>query len=170
METQKPVYITGKCRWACLLEPNTTYDPVWSIQVQVNDDNREIIENAFIDYDDGGKAYSLPINNKDDGWGDFVTIKRKVLRKDGTQKSPPIVRDSQNNPWDNKLIGNDSVVNVRAMPYRWSHKNTAGIGSDLQAVQVVDLIEFNKGGDVNFDIVPGGYVSETSSEEIPFAS
>ena len=68
-----PIYISGKCHYASIIEPNTKFDPVWSIQVEVNDDNRAVIEQA-----------GLPINNKGDDRGDFVTIKRKVLRKDGS--------------------------------------------------------------------------------------
>ena len=89
------IYITGKCHYASITEPNTKFEPVWSIQVEVNDDNRSIIEKA-----------GLSIANKSDDRGDFVTIKRKVLRKDGTQRQGPVVKDSQNNNWDGKLIAN----------------------------------------------------------------
>ncbi len=41
-----PVYITGKCHYASITEPNTKFDPVWSIQVEVNDDNREVVEKS----------------------------------------------------------------------------------------------------------------------------
>ena len=40
------IYITGKCHYASITEPNTKFEPVWSIQVEVNDDNRSIIEKA----------------------------------------------------------------------------------------------------------------------------
>ena len=81
-----PIFLTGKCHYACIIEPNTKFDPVWSIQIEVDDDNRPTIEDA-----------GLPINNKGDDRNDFVTIKRKVMRKDGTSRRPPIVKDSQNN-------------------------------------------------------------------------
>ena len=65
-----PIYISGKCHYASITEPNTKFDPVWSIQIEVDDDNRSVIEGA-----------GLPIANKGDDRGDFVTIKRKVLRR-----------------------------------------------------------------------------------------
>ena len=101
-----PIYISGKCHYASITEPNTKFEPVWSIQIEVDDNNRSVIESA-----------GLPISNKGDDRGDFVTIKRKVARKDGTQRHGPMVKDSQNNIWDGKLIANGSTVNVKAVPF-----------------------------------------------------
>ena len=148
-----PIYISGKCHYASIIEPNTKFDPVWSIQVEVNDDNRSVIEGA-----------GLPINNKDDDRGDFVTIKRKVLRADGSQRSAPFVKDSQNNPWNGKLIANGSTVNVKATPYEWNYAGKSGVSADLAAVQVVDFIEYTR-ADQDFEPVEGGYVQE---DNVPF--
>ena len=41
----------------------------------------------------------------------------KFARKDGTQRQGPIVKDSQNNNWDGKLIANGSTVNVKACTF-----------------------------------------------------
>ena len=151
-----PIYISGKCHYASITEPNVKFDPVWSIQVEVNDDNRATIE-----------AANLPIANKGDERGDFVTIKRKVMRKDGTERQAPIVKDSQNNLWDGKKIANGSVVNVKAIPYDWNYAGKSGVSSDLAAVQVVDFIEYMDGTE-DFAPVEGGYVQEEASEAIPF--
>ena len=154
-----PIYITGKCHYASITEPNTKFDPVWSIQVEVDDDNRSVIESA-----------GLPIANKGDDRGDFVTIKRKVMRKDGTQRAAPIVKDSQNNLWNGKLVANGSKVNVKAIPYEWDYAGKSGISADLAAVQVVELVEY---GDKGFDVVEGGYVNEAAAEmsdDIPFGN
>ena len=110
-----PIFIIGKCHYASITEPNTKFEPVWSIQVEVNDDNRAIIEEV-----------GLSIANKGDDRGDFVTIKRKVLKKDGTQRQGPVVKDSQNNNWDGKLIANGSTVNVKALPFEWNYAGKSG--------------------------------------------
>ena len=154
-----PVYITGKCHYASLVEPNTKFEPVWSIQIEVDDTIRPVIEGA-----------GLTISNKGDDRGEFVTIKRKVARADGTKKQGPIVKDSQNNNWDGKLIANGSTVNVKAIPFEWSYAGKSGISADLAAVQVVDFIEYSGGSGDDFDVVPGGYVTDTVEEDIPFAS
>jgi len=148
-----PIFITGKCHYASITEPNTKFDPVWSIQVEVDDANRSTIEGA-----------NLPINNKGDDRGDFVTIKRKVMRKDGTQRQPPIVKDSENNLWNGKLIANGSTVNVKAIPFDWEYAGKSGVSADLAAVQVVNFIEYTSGED--FAPVEGGYVQK---ESIPFS-
>ena len=150
-----PVYITGKCHYASITEPNTKFDPVWSIQVEVNDDNREVVEKS-----------GLKVANKGDERGDFVTIKRKVHRKDGTQRNAPLVMDSQNNRWNNdKKIANGSTVNVKAIPYGWDYARKSGISADLAAVQIVDFIEYS-GNQQDFAPVDGGYVQE--AEAVPF--
>jgi|TARA_B100001123_G_C15213777_1_gene988366 hypothetical protein len=145
-----PIYLTGKCHYASLVEPNTKFDPVWTIQIEVNDENRSAIEGA-----------NLPITNKGDDRGDFVIIKRKVFRKDGSERQAPIVKDSQNNPWNNKLIGNGSLVNVKAIPYEWNYAGKTGISADLAAVQVVDFIEYTPSRE-DFDPVDGGYVTDSA--------
>ena len=150
-----PIYITGKCHYASITEPNTKFDPVWSIQVEVNDDNREVVEKS-----------GLKVANKGDERGDFVTIKRKVHRKDGTQRNAPLVMDSQNNRWNNdKKIANGSTVNVKAIPYEWDYAGKSGISADLAAVQIVDFIEYS-GNQQDFAPVDGGYVQE--AEAVPF--
>ena len=150
-----PVYITGKCHYASITEPNTKFDPVWSIQVEVNDDNREVVEKS-----------GLKVANKGDERGDFVTIKRKVHRKDGTQRNAPLVMDSQNNRWNNdKKIANGSTVNVKAIPYEWDYAGKSGISADLAAIQIVDFIEYS-GNQQDFAPVDGGYVQE--AEAVPF--
>ena len=150
-----PIYITGKCHYASITEPNTKFDPVWSIQVEINDDNREVVEKS-----------GLKVANKGDERGDFVTIKRKVHRKDGTQRNAPLVMDSQNNRWNNeKKIANGSTVNVKAIPYEWDYAGKSGISADLAAVQIVDFIEYS-GNQQDFAPVDGGYVQE--AEAVPF--
>tara|TARA_R110001606_G_scaffold183077_1_gene329695 strand:- start:283 stop:801 length:519 start_codon:yes stop_codon:yes gene_type:complete len=162
MPLNDAIYITGKCHYASITEPNTKFEPVWSIQVEVDDTNRATIE-----------AAGLTISNKGDDRNDFVTIKRKVERKDGTIRQGPTVKDSQNNDWDGKLIANGSVVNVKAIPFEWSYAGKSGVSADLAAVQVVDFIEYAGGGSGDdFTVVPGGYVTQGGNidEDIPFAS
>ena len=149
-----PIYITGKCHYASIIEPNTKFDLVWSIQIEVDDNNRSVIEGA-----------NLRITNKGDDRGDYVTIKRKVMRKDGSERKAPIVKDSQNNLWDDKLIANGSLVNVKAIPYEWDYAGKSGVSADLAAVQVVDFIEYAN-SEEDFAPVDGGYVQESAS--VPF--
>ena len=88
------------------------------------------------------------------------------MRKDGTQRQAPIVKDSQNNLWDGKLVANGSTVNVKAIPFEWNYAGNSGVSADLAAVQVVDFIEYSGGGGEDFTPVEGGYVQQ--NEAVPF--
>ena len=68
--------ITGKAYWASVQQPNTTFEPEWGIDILVDDNNREAIQ-----------ADGLTIKNKDDERGDFVHIRQRVKRRDGTGDS-----------------------------------------------------------------------------------
>ena len=144
-EVLTPRIISGKVFWASVIEPNTTFEPAWQVDISLDENTKKLAET------DG-----LTIKNKSDERGDFVTLKRKVMKRDGDKRQPPRVIDSQNNPWDDKLIGNGSICNIKYMPYEWSAAGRSGVSADLLAVQVVDLVEY--GGKTDFEAVDGGYV------------
>jgi len=147
--------ITGKCYWAKVQAPDTVYEPQWSIDICVDDNNREAI------LKDG-----LTIKNKGDERGDFIQIRQKVSRRDGTENNPPIILDAQKNPMT-KLIGNGSIVNVQYTPFEWSMNGKSGVSPLLKKVQVVNLVPYGE----DFDVIEGGYIEGASSiteDEVPF--
>jgi hypothetical protein len=159
----QPLYLTGKCYWASVVEPNITFEPAWQVDLCLDADSKALVEGA-----------GLNVRNKEDERGEFVTLKRKVQGKNGPRQAPTVV-DSQNNPWDKKLIGNGSVVTVKALPFEWNYAGKAGVSADLAAVQVVEFIEYAM--DKDFDVVEGGYVNDASSQmadlesdDIPFGN
>lgn len=150
--------ITGKCKWASVSSPNTTFeDPVWTIDVSLDEENLKVVQN------DG-----LNVKNKNDDRGDFVTIKRKVHGKYGPNQAPELV-DSKRTPMLNTLIGNGSLVKVIYRPYDWSFGKKTGISGDLKKVQVLELVPYSSDKEEmeDFDVVDSGYVSD---DDIPFAS
>ena len=154
--------ITGTAYWAAITNPNTTFDSdgIWSIDVaNLDKKNLEMV-----------KKDELAIKNKGDDRGDFVTVKRRVRRKDGSLNRAPDLVDGQKRTMTNTLIGNGSKVNVHYTTYEWEFKGRAGVSADLRAVQVVDLIPYNTEADEAFDVVDGAFVSGEGDEDIPFAS
>ena len=127
--------LNGKAYWASVVTPNTTFDEdgVYSIDLAVDEENKK-----------SAVAEGLSIKNKGDERGDFVTIKRKAKRKDGSANRAPDIMDNMKRPLQNTLIGNGSTVNVLFKTYEWNHKptNRSGKSADLQAVQVVNLITY----------------------------
>jgi hypothetical protein len=135
---------------------------VWSVDVGNLDK-----KNLGIAKDDG-----IEIKNKGDDREDFVTIKRRVRRKDGGMNKAPEVKDAQKRTMINTLIGNGSEVNVLYSTYEWEFKGRSGVSADLRAIQVTNLVPYNTDADADeaFEVVPDGFVSDESNEEVSFAS
>jgi len=150
--------ISGKAYWASVVKPNTTYEGAWQVDVCLDEDNKSMVE-----------SLGLTVQNKGDEKGDFVKIKRKVNKLDGSQRTAPIVKDSNNNDWDDRLIGNGSLVNVKFSTYDWNYNNKKGKASFLLAVQVVDLVPYGGGGS-EFEPVKDGFVvgGGEAVQEAPF--
>ena len=107
--------IQGKAYWAAVKNPNTTFDPdgMWTVDVcNLDEANLNIANN------DG-----LIVKNKGDDRGDFVTIKRKVMRKDGQRNRQPDLMDGQKKTLD-CMIGNGSTVNVLYNTYDWEYRGS----------------------------------------------
>ncbi len=150
--------ITGKAYWASVAAPNTTFDVDGTWTIDVGNLDKKAIEQV--------KADGLTLKNKGDDRGDFVTIKRKVKRKDGNSNQAPNVVDAQKRPLINTLIGNGSEVNVLYSTYDWEFKGRKGTSADLKSVQVTDLIPYDTGPKEDFEVIKDGY---TSKEDVAFA-
>lgn len=151
--------VTGKAYWASVQQPNTTYEPEWAVDICVDDNNRKQFE-----------ADGVPIKNKGDERGDFVHIRQRVARRDGTQNDAPVVMDGQKNPFTD-LIGNGSIVNVMYTPFAWEMNGKSGVTPILKKVQVVNHVAYAAAED--FDVLPtaSAPIAEDSAElndQVPF--
>lgn len=117
MTTRK--IIQGRCRWAFVSTPNTRFNPIYSIDV-------EIPKETFNDYLEQG----FPVKEND---GFYMTIKRIV------KKGKPLLFDAKKNR-TSVMIGNGSLVRVQYQEYMF--ENVYGIhrGFELEAVQILELI------------------------------
>ena len=86
-------------------------------------------------------------------------------------KAPEVV-DAGKRAMSGTLIGNGSEVNVLYSTYDWEFKGRSGTSADLRAVQVTNLVPYNVDADADeaFEVVPDGFVTEDSDEELSFAS
>ena len=151
--------LSGKAYWASVTNPNRTFEPVWSVDLAVKDGEL-----------DKARQMNLSIKNKSDERGDFVTIKRKVNRKDGSENQRPALMDSNKNDMGNTLVGNGSDVNVLFKTYEWEYAGKMGIGTELQKVQVTKLIEYIDNSE-DLDVVPDGYSAVNAlDDDIPFGN
>ena len=151
--------LSGKAHWASVANPNTTFEPVWSVDLAIEGDELN-----------KARQLGLTIKNKGDDRGNFVTIKRKQYRKDGSENKRPDLVDSNKNNMGNTLVGNGSDVNVLFKTFEWEYAGKTGMGAELQKVQVTNLIEYSDGSD-DFDVVPDGYSAvDTLNDDIPFGN
>lgn len=152
VEKSKNYIISGEAFWASLVQPNTKYVPSWQVDVGNLDDNTaKMLKDLGLNV--------RKCDKEEHNRGMFITLKRKVAYQSGEQKSPPIVKDSQNNPWNGSLIGNGSKINAKFHVY----SNNYGTFAELDAVQVVKLVEYARS---DFDTVEGGYTISNGSDDL----
>ena len=132
----------GTAYWASITVPNTTFEPVYQLELVLDDATADEFEargfptiNGTAVKRDGSMKTSAHYD------GRAVLIKRKVNRKDGTHNLKPILYDS-NGELTEDMVGNGSTVLVK---YReWEVENQFGhfTGLDLVRVKVLNLVEF----------------------------
>ena len=125
--------IEGTAYWASLTRPNEKFEPMWRVDLSVSDEVAEDFRSKGISV---GQTVvdEQTINN-------IVRFKRKVSKANGDKNQPPTLVDASKQPLD-KIVGNGSKVKVMYRSYDWNFKGKKGVGLDLQAVQVSDLIEY----------------------------
>jgi len=129
--------IQGKAFWASVTQPNTTYDPVYSVNLVVDEDTAEQFRN------DG---YTV----KDMEEGPALVIKRKVNGPNDMVRQAPKLMDKAKNEIDT-LVGNGSLVKVQYKPWESQWKGKTFKGLDFQAMQVLDLIKYQVADGEEFD-------------------
>ena len=150
--------LSGTVYWASIQAPNTAYEPEWGLDMLVDDNNRKAFE-----------ADGVDIKNKGDERGDFVHIRQKVSRRDGTQNDAPVVMDGQKKPFK-ELVGNGSIANVQYTPFEWSMNGKSGVSPILKRVQIVEHVPYAGGNAEDFDVIgtASAPIQETVSDEVPF--
>ena len=149
--------ISGTAYWAKVHQPH--YDQynekgIFSIDVTVDAKTKKQLQDLGL---------GPRIKNKGDERNDFITIKRKYTRKDGTKNSAPRVVDSKRTPVSpDILIGNGSLVNVAFDTYDYDIKGNKGVGSSLKAVQVTKLVEYSPSENLDEFSEESGYQTPTN--------
>ena len=126
-----------KVEWASITVPNTTYEPVYSVNVLVDDDTAKAFE-------------SRGFNVKQTDSGPTLVVKRKVNGPNGLTRPAPKLFDGAKNEID-VSVGNGSTWNIQYKEWEVVRQGKTYKGLDLQAVQVLDLVSFNQAGD-EFDV------------------
>ena len=122
--------VEGLAYWASVTSPNTKFDPVYSVNLVVD-------EKTAKDF----AARGHKIKQMDEG--PSIVIKRKVTDRSGKSRPAPKLVDADKQPMD-ILIGNGSKVKVQY--HEWETTNHYGEfkGLDFQAMQVLELVEYGE--------------------------
>jgi hypothetical protein len=128
--------IQGKAYWASVTTPNTTYEPVYTVDLVVD----ETVANDFESR--GFRVKNLSIKDESGSEtpvGRAITIKRKVNGPNGMVRNAPKLFDANKNPMD-EIVGNGSTVKVQYNEWETDNKYGSFKGLDFQAMQVIDLV------------------------------
>ena len=125
--------VEGTAYWASLTRPNEKFEPMWRLDLAVDDATaKEFAKEGF----------TLGETNIDGNVvKNIIKFKREVSKNNGDKNQPPMVVDGSKKPLD-KIVGNVSKVIVMYKSYDWNYKGKTGVGLDLQAVQVKELVEY----------------------------
>ena len=130
--------VSGTAYWASVTTPNTTYEPVYTVNLVVDDETAESFKS---------KGYSV----KEMDEGQALIIKRKVNGPNGMVRQAPKLVDAQKNPLDER-VGNGSKVKVQYKEWESVWKGKTFKGLDFQAMQVLDLVTVGDVDGGEFDI------------------
>jgi len=118
----------GLAYWASVTTPNTRYEPVYQV-------------NLIVDQDVAEKYRAEGCTIRDMEEGPALVIKRKVNGPNGMIRQAPKLFDVEKKPLD-ELIGNGSKVKIQFNPYDWEYAGKTGRSLDFQAMQVLELVEY----------------------------
>lgn len=121
--------IEGYAYWSFVTTPNTRFTPCYSVNLVVAPDLAE-------DF----KSRGFPVKEMDEGTA--LVIKRKVNKSNGEINAAPELVDRYKKPM-NVEVGNGSRVKVLCKEWETTWKGQTFKGLDFQAMQVLDLVEYN---------------------------
>lgn len=145
--------VKGTAYWAKVFTPDTQYDPKWCIDIEVSEEDSEVLKSHGME----------PRTGKGCESGFRFQFKRKTLKRDGSEATPPIIVDKDNKRMSS-MIGNGSEVLIQYRPYEWEFKKKTGKGCDLQGVKVLTHVTYGSKDGAEF-----GSIEEELSENDPFA-
>lgn len=128
----------GTAMWASITTPNTRFEPKYSIDLVVDNDMAQALKS---------EGYKVKFDKEE---GPTITMKRNVNGPNGMIRKAPKLLDRDKNELD-CLVGNGSKVRVQARPWEMVRNGQEFKGLELQAVQVLDLVQYSSGDGDEFD-------------------
>jgi len=172
----------GEGRWAKVFEPEENrLDPTkprtWSIELALPADSKECLALVQTIEEELERIHGKGVKVSDKGWpfkedtdesgaatGKLLfRFKKNETTQRGKTLSAPAVYDSHKNPWPtDSLIGNGSTVKIAFSAWGWENQiRQKGVSLNLDAVQVLDLVPYERVSAADVFGVENGYVVDT---------
>ena len=123
----------GRAYWANVTLPNTKFEPVYTVDLVIDDE----------------------VANDYESRGFKVKTKRKVNGPNGMVRKSPKLLDRNKAPID-EIVGNGSLVKVQFNEWEVENKYGNFKGLDFQAMQVLDLVSYKSADGEEFESLEGG--------------
>ncbi len=146
MSNSKIIVLRGELNWAKIVGKarpytgNPRYDkgPEWTVDLTPDAESRKKIKEAGIE----GKLRE-PTGEKDTRTETYMSFRLLENGKDGEKNPPPRIVNVRNEPWDDSLIGNGSIgeIKVKVVDYGKS----VAKGTYMQAVRVLKHVPYDGG-------------------------
>ena len=139
----------AELHWAKLVKPVEPFGTLqWELQMRTADkDEAEKWKKEFY--------LTVKTEDGDDGTYYKANVKRKAIKKDGDQNTPPDVLDGAKKPIDGSNVGNGSIGNVMLFQFPYEMQGRKGVSSILSKVQVTDLKVYQNSNATDFDVIDG---------------
>ncbi len=124
--------LEGVAYWASITTPNTRYEPKYTVNLVVEEETAE-----------GFRDRGFTVKEMDEG--PALIIRRNVDGPNGMVRSAPKLFDRQKQSIDVN-VGNGSRVKVQYKEWEKNNNGQLYKGLDFQALQVLELIEFQGDG------------------------
>ena len=122
----------GLAYWASVTTPNTRYQPKYTVNLIVDDATADTFKD---------RGFTV----KDMEQGPALIIRRNVDGPNGMVRSAPKLFDRMKNTID-VSVGNGSRVKVQYKEWEKNNNGQLFKGLDFQALQVLELVEFQGDG------------------------
>jgi hypothetical protein len=143
MSDTEIVFVRGKVYWAKVVGYDALVDNYertgkeWAYEL-VPDDTTFLKENKLLDR----------LKDKDDpknpDKGPYLVLRKPEFTKDGERNKPIPIYDSDNNPWDDRKLGNGTEVVAKLVIKNWGKGKKSSIYTN--ALRVEELVPFEGGG------------------------
>lgn len=144
MSDTTTVFVTGKVYWAKIIgAPRDNYERTgreWTYEFEPDDIG--FLKKA-------GLLDRLKSKNATDGRGEYLTLKKPELDKEGNKNEPLRIYDHDGNPWDDRLLGNGTEVVVKLNIVDWGRGKKKSIYT--KAIRVEKLVPYTPDEFAGFD-------------------